>query len=102
MIEIRNLLVFPSGEIAVSWSDDHESYFEPRRLRLACSCAHCVDEMTGVKTLRDEQVPADVRLTDWQPVGRYGISTAWSDGHTTGIYTFERLRELCDCEDCRR
>jgi DUF971 family protein len=33
-------------------------------------------------------------------VGRYAIRFHWSDGHSTGIYTFEHLRELCPCPIC--
>jgi DUF971 family protein len=33
-------------------------------------------------------------------VGRYAIQFHWSDGHSTGIYTFEHLRELCTCPIC--
>jgi DUF971 family protein len=29
-------------------------------------------------------------------VGRYAIGIGWSDGHDTGIYSFERLRALAD------
>jgi DUF971 family protein len=29
-----------------------------------------------------------------EPVGRYAIQIDWSDGHSTGIYPFRRLREL--------
>tara|TARA_B110000438_G_scaffold277633_1_gene300442 strand:- start:720 stop:863 length:144 start_codon:yes stop_codon:yes gene_type:complete len=31
-------------------------------------------------------------------VGRYAIQFVWSDGHSTGIYTFEYLREIWDSE----
>ena len=35
-------------------------------------------------------------------MGRYGLAVAFSDGHNTGIYIFERLRELCECETCAK
>jgi hypothetical protein len=25
----------------------------------------------------------------------------WGDGHHTGIYTYERLRATCQCDECR-
>jgi len=34
-------------------------------------------------------------------VGTYGLRVQWSDGHGTGIYTFERLLATCPCERCR-
>jgi DUF971 family protein len=35
-------------------------------------------------------------------VGQYALQFEWSDGHRTGIYSFERLRQLCPCEDCTK
>jgi DUF971 family protein len=34
------------------------------------------------------------------PVGNYALQFVWSDGHETGIYTFEYLRKLCPCSQC--
>jgi len=93
---------FPNGEIGVVWDDGHESYWSARALRCACRCAACVDEATGVKTLRDETVPDWVRPRAIEPVGRYGIVISWSDGHATGIYAFDRLRAECPCPECTR
>ncbi len=91
---------FPNGEIGVAWDDGHESIFDGHALRCACACATCVDEMTGRKVLDDSRVAPDVRAEQIFPVGNYGISIRWSDGHDTGIYTFKRLRELCPCDAC--
>ena len=95
----RRITPFPNGEIGIVWNDDHQSFYESHALRCACSCATCVDEMSGRKVLRDETIPRDIKPSKIHPVGNYGISIAWSDGHDTGIYTFERLRESCPC--CR-
>lgn len=78
----------------IEWSDGHVSRYEVRALRLACACARCVDEWTGEERIDDASVPADVRPRKVRPVGRYAIQIDWSDGHDTGIYPFERLREL--------
>ena len=90
----------PNGEIGVAWSDGHESFYPGHLLRCACACAQCVDEMSGEKILRDDRVPRDVRAVNIHPVGNYGVSVRWSDDHDTGIYSFERLRELCPCGTC--
>ena len=91
---------FPNGELGIVWGDGHESIYSGRDLRCRCGCAMCVDEMTGRKTLRDETVPSDVRALRVAPVGRYGMSIHWSDGHETGIYRLEKLRQWCPCETC--
>jgi ATP-binding protein involved in chromosome partitioning len=81
-------------ELLVVWADGLESVYDVRVLRLACACASCVDEWTGRAQLDPAAVPEDVHPLRVQPVGRYGIQVDWSDGHTTGIYPFRRLREL--------
>jgi len=86
-----NVTPFPNGEIGIVWDDGQESYHRGYDLRCACPCAKCVDEVTGEKLLRDERVPRDIRALEFHPVGNYGISIRWSDGHDTGIYTFEFL-----------
>jgi len=91
---------FPNGELGIAWDDGHESYFAGHALRCACVCASCVDEVSGEKLLQDERVPAEVAAREIVPVGNYGISIHWSDGHDTGIYDFGRLREICPCDDC--
>jgi ATP-binding protein involved in chromosome partitioning len=96
-----NVTPFPNGQIGIVWSDGHESILEGHALRCACSCATCVDEMSGQKMLRDESVPRDVGAVGIHPVGNYGLAIHWSDGHDTGIYTFDRLRGMCVCEECR-
>ena len=83
--------------LRIVWTDGHESVYPVRLLRLACRCAHCVDEHTGRPLLRAESVPLDVRPVRISGVGRYALAFAWSDGHDSGIYTFENLRELCPC-----
>jgi ATP-binding protein involved in chromosome partitioning len=53
-----------------------------------------VDEVTGQKRLEPASVAADVWPQEISPVGRYALHFQWSDGHRTGIYTFEQLRRL--------
>ncbi len=81
-------------ELAIAWKDGIESIYEVRALRLACACATCVDEWTGAPRLEASSVPEDVHPVTIKPVGRYAIQIDWSDGHGTGIYSFERLRAL--------
>jgi len=80
--------------LAIEWSDGKETRYDVRELRLACPCAGCVDEATGEKRLRAETVPEDVRPRTISNVGRYALKIVWSDGHDTGIYTYDRLRKI--------
>ncbi|MHC4577819.1 MAG: DUF971 domain-containing protein [Planctomycetota bacterium] len=80
--------------LAIAWSDGHESRLEAYDLRVACPCASCRDEITGERLLNPAHVPEDVRPRSIVSVGNYAIKISWSDGHDTGIYSFERLREM--------
>ena len=80
--------------LVIRWSDEATSRHPVRQLRLACRCARCVDEWTNEPLLDPGSVPADVRPVRIEPVGLYGLQVEWSDGHGTGIYTHEVLREL--------
>ena len=84
-------------KLRIVWSDGHESVYAVRSLRLACRCAHCVEEFTGRPLLKADGVPVDVKPIRLSPVGRYALSFEWSDGHDSGIYTYEYLRQLCPC-----
>lgn len=85
----------------IEWQQGgHAGFFPARPLRLACPCAACVEEMTGRPLLDPAAVPADVRPRTVALVGAYGVRIDWSDGHGTGIYTFERLLAACPCPAC--
>lgn len=88
--------------LLIEWDQaGHQAFFPARDLRLACRCAACVQEMTGRPLLDPAQVPADIRPDSVALVGTYGLRVQWSDGHGTGIYTFERLLAACPCGRCR-
>ncbi len=95
----------------IDWKDGHRSSYRFQWLRDACPCATCEDERekTGQKygeppkpknALPMFREPA--RPTEVTPVGKYAISFAWNDGHSTGIYSWNFLREQCRCDECRR
>jgi DUF971 family protein len=89
------------ARLGIEWRDGHRSEYEPRYLRLQCRCAGCVDEMSGRPILRGETVSPEIYPAAIRYVGRYALQFDWSDGHTTGIYPFEMLREICPCAECR-
>lgn len=68
--------------------------FAARLLRCECRCAGCVDEITGRRILDVRAVLDDTDIRDLGLVGGYAIKFTFSDGHDTGLYTWEHLREL--------
>lgn len=82
--------------VIIRWPDGYEKSFRNYALRCACPCARCVDEMTHERTLDPSDVPPDVWVEDMQFLGNYAVAFHWSDGHTTGIYSWDYLRELAE------
>jgi DUF971 family protein len=98
----------PSGDRAmlVLWDDGQTSEYSFRLLRKACPCATCEDMRRSRKEKKEmddryqlrlitQESPSDdpvlVRV-DW--VGNYALRLVWEDGHDTGIYHFQALRDL--------
>ena len=78
------------------WEDGQRNDFDVRDLRLACRCAQCVEEMSGRPLLDPKSVRPDVTPRTITSVGNYAIQVSWSDGHSTGIYSFEFLRAFAE------
>ena len=43
-----------------------------------------------------------LKMLNVEPVGGYAIRVDWSDGHGSGIYSFDYLRSICSCAECWR
>ena len=86
--------------VTITWSEDHVSTFSSKPLRLECHCAECRDEMTGIRLLNPDTVPEDIIPVSISLVGAYAIKIDWSDGHNTGIYAFDSLMDICQCDAC--
>ncbi len=84
--------VDPDGAIRIAWPGGPEVAIPPKRLRDFCPCAECVEEGTGRKLLDAASIPDDIRAVEMSPVGNYAIQIRWSDGHATGIYSWDTLR----------
>lgn len=83
--------------INIQWSDGHSSEFSAFHLRDECHCAACRHELTGEKILSMDSIPKDISVLKATMIGNYALGFSFSDGHSTGIYTFENLRKACPC-----
>ena len=84
----------------ITWNDGHFGSYPSWYLRENCPCASCVEEFTGKRNLAHGSVPSTLERVEVGPVGNYALLFSWSDGHDTGIYTFDYLRRLCPCSQC--
>jgi DUF971 family protein len=90
--------------LVVIWDDGHESYYPAEELRRACPCAYCSGEpdLFGRVSRPAEQnySPAAFRLGSVDVIGNYALQPNWADGHSHGLWTHDRLRALCPCDEC--
>jgi DUF971 family protein len=63
-------------------------------------CADCVEEFSGVRKVVHGSIAASLERVSITPVGNYALHFVWSDGHDSGIYSFDYLRKLCPCPQC--
>jgi len=81
-------------EVTLTWEDGRTWVIPNTLLRDSCGCALCVDEYSGEKILKTEDIDPDIHGKDSTPLGNYALSITWSDGHTSSIYPYKRLEEL--------
>ena len=97
--------------VDIVWADGHASHFDFAYLRENCPCATCNDERIKKESLAESSAafassPAlpmfkpKPRAQSATPVGQYAIQISFSDGHSTGIYSYEHLRSICPCVEC--
>jgi DUF971 family protein len=89
-------------ETTIWWNDGHVSIFPMKYLRTECACAGCINEFTGERMLDPDTVSEKITITGAQHVGNYGVQFFFDDGHSNGIFTWVRLRELCPCSECEK
>ena len=111
--------------VDITWADGHGSHFDFAYLREQCPCAMCNDEREekAAQQEKDERLKKENPVKSATPVlsspllpmfkpkvsaraahavGNYALRIDFSDGHTTGIYSFDYLRTICPCPDCAR
>ena len=80
--------------LCLDWSDGQSLQIPFRALRQLCPSASCVSETTGQRVLDPDSVPTDIHPTNVSHTGSYALKIIWSDGHDTGLFTWEYLNEI--------
>lgn len=86
-------------EVAIRWDDGLESYLAFERLRAASPSASNQGERDIFGNQYGGGGPRKfpgVKVVGWDRVGNYAIRFDFSDGHNTGLYSYDYLRALAE------
>jgi DUF971 family protein len=84
-------------EVALRWDDGKESFISFATLRANSPSAEVKGERDIFGHQYGGEVPKNfvgVEVTNWERIGNYAIWFEFSDGHRTGLYSYELLRQL--------
>ena len=108
--EPEHIAISKSKGIRIDWLDGHHSNYPLPYLRDECPCASCTGAH-GTEPQKTDYSKPDanpfqmykpvLKMLNVESVGAYAVKIDWSDGHNTGIYSFDYLRKVCPCEDCK-
>jgi DUF971 family protein len=102
----EHIAISKSKGIKIDWKDGHHSEYGLVYLRDRCPCAAC----TGAHGTPPRQPESanpfpmftpTLKMLGAEPVGNYAVRINWSDGHNSGIYSWEHFRGICPCLECK-
>jgi DUF971 family protein len=108
--EPEHIAISKSKGIKIDWKDNHHSEYALAYLRDECPCATCTgahgtepqkSEYSKETATPFQMYKPTLKMLRVEPVGNYAVRIDWSDGHNTGIYSFDHLRKICPCGECR-
>jgi DUF971 family protein len=95
--------------VDITWADGHASHYDFAYLREQCPCATCNEErekkITVAAPAAGNSLPMfkpKARAKAATSVGNYAIQITFSDGHATGIFSYDYLRGICPCAECAK
>jgi DUF971 family protein len=109
MVDPEHIAISKSKGIKIDWTDGHRSEYELGYLRDECPCAGCTgahgtepqkSSYSAPKASPFQMYAPTLKMLSVEEVGHYAIRIQWSDGHNTGIYSFDHLRSICPCPKC--
>jgi DUF971 family protein len=81
-----------SAWFEADFSDGYQARVPNWVLRGYCPCAACQGHGGEIRF----QTEHNSELRDISPIGRYALGLTWGDLHSSGIYSFDYLRKLCE------
>ena len=95
-----DLQIVEDNAFLIKWNDGQQRRYSFREMRDGCPCATCREKRAG-----EQQAPTllpvlsaaeaePLRIDGMKPVGSYAYTIAFSDGHDTGIFSFDLLQQL--------
>ena len=107
----EHIAISKSKGVKIDWKDGHHSEYGLTYLRDKCPCAQCTGAHGTPPRKPEGEAPSPgnpfqmfkpaLKMLDVEPVGKYAIRINWSDGHNSGIYSYDHLRQICECAECR-
>lgn len=98
MLQLTKLKKISDLELLLSWSDGVQTVIPIKKLRDECPCASCKGETVLFKSYAPTKLPIVTpgmyELKKVEVVGNYAIQPLWGDGHNTGLYGWEYLRQI--------
>lgn len=94
------LKIVENEQLQIAWSDGIQTTSALRELRAKCPCASCREKRkqdspkTDILPVIAPNETEPLRLVGMKPVGNYAYTLSWNDGHDTGIFSFDLLRQL--------
>lgn len=88
-----------SRVLEITWADGTCHVLSLELLRVYSPSAEVRGHGSGDRILQTGKKHVNVSAVD--PVGNYAIKLTFDDGHDTGIYTWEYLRELGEQREAR-
>lgn len=86
-----------NARLVIDWDDGESRLYRPVELRDQCPCATCREKRKQPPAELPILAPgeaAPLQIVTMQPMGAYAYAIQFSDGHNTGIFTFDLLKQL--------
>jgi DUF971 family protein len=109
--EPEHIAISKSKGVQIDWKDGHHSQYQLAYLRDECPCASCTGAHGTEPKKSGYSAPPPsnpfqmyqptLKMLSAEPMGHYAIQIHWNDGHNTGIYSYDYLRKICPCEQCK-